>query len=282
MKGLLLTLLLLNLAYFGYTRLAGNAGEPAPATDSGAPVPRLALVGEAGPTPARCATVGPFATQLTAQRAATWLSAGHHGSRLHSADGPGPSSYWVAVTTKTLQDATKIGLRLRAAGVSDLVIMPPEVGATDAIVSLGIYSERDRAEHRVVDLRRYAVAPAIIEQPHTVTTWWLDVQTAAGEPPPDVNLLAKAGGEVGLLRMAQCPVAPAPAAASAPPTPTRGAAPAPATGAGPVAPPPLPAPSTPASVPAPAAAPGTSGSTAPATLPPPPSASLPKATAAKP
>ena len=259
MRALLLTLLFLNLAYFGYTRLAGEANEPAGATESGPPVPRLALVGEGAPAPARCSTVGPFTTQVGAQRAATWLTGAHLGTRLHAADAPGPASYWVAVTTKTLQDATKIGLRLRAAGVADLVIMPPEAGGTDAIVSLGIYSERERAEHRVTDLRRYAVLPAIIEQPHTVTTWWLDVQIAASEKSPDVNAIAQAAGEAGSLRMVSCPVTPAPAAATGAVSPT----------------------ATPTATPPATSAPDEGATNAPAAAAPQPPASAPKVPPAK-
>ena len=223
MRALLLTLLFINLAYFGYTRLGGDAGEAKEPADVGPPVPRLTLVGEGEQTPARCSTVGPFTTQAAAQRAAAWLLGSRYGSRLRSADAPGASSYWVAITTKTLQDATKIGLRLRAAGVTDLVIMPPEAGATDAIVSLGIYSERDHAEKRITDLRRYAVAPKVIEQPHTVTTWWLDVDIATGEAGPDVAGIAKSSGESGSLRTAACAAAAPTAAAPTTPTPTTAA-----------------------------------------------------------
>jgi hypothetical protein len=219
MRALLLVLLLANLTIFAYTRLNGDANAPVPGdADSTTPVPRLALVGEGAPSAARCATIGPFSTQAGAQRGAAWLLGAHHGSRLHSADAPGPSSYWVAIKTKTLQDATRIGLRLRAAGVTDLVITPPEAGGTEAIVSLGIFSDRDRADRRVLDLRRYAVTPVIIEQPHLVTTWWLDVQTASGESTPDVGALGKAAGEAGSLRAAACPAAatPAPTTTGAP------------------------------------------------------------------
>lgn len=216
MRALLLTLLFLNLAYFGYSRLGGDAGEAKEPADGGAPVPRLTLVGEGAPSAAHCSTVGPFTTQAVAQRAAAWLLSSRYSSRLRSADAPGPSSYWVAITTKTLQDATKIGLRLRAAGVTDLVIMPPESGATDAIVSLGIYSERDHAEKRIADLRRYAVTPKVIEQPHTITTWWLDVDIATGEASPEVAGIAKVAGESGSLHTSECAAAPA---APAPVTP---------------------------------------------------------------
>lgn len=221
MRALLLALLLLNLAYFGYTRLADTGADQAAAPEVSAPVPRLNLVGENVPLPPRCATIGPFSAQATAERAAAWLTAAHYGSHLRSADSPGAPSYWVTITTKTLQEATKIGLRLKAAGVTDVVTMPPEAGATDAAVSLGIYSERDRADKRLNDLRRYAVTPRIVEQPHSVTTWWLDVDVGTGAPLPDLPAVAKAGGDLNTLRLTDCAVAAAatatPAAAATPP-----------------------------------------------------------------
>lgn len=246
MRALLLALLFLNLAYLGYSRLGGEALDTKEPADAGAPVPRLTLVGEGAPSPPKCSTVGPFATQAGAQRAAAWLLGSHYGSRLRSADAPGPSSYWVAITTKTMQDATKVGLRLRAAGVTDLVIMPPESGATDAIVSLGIYSERDHAEKRIADLRRYAVTPKIVEQPHTVTTWWLDVESASGAASPETAGIAKAAGESGALHTSECAAAPVSVAPTAAPGATAAApatAPstAPPTAGAPAAKPPEPA-----------------------------------------
>jgi len=208
-----LILLALNLTVLAYTRLGSESGESAGGGDSGPPIPALKRAGEGKGGP-RCATLGPFLTQVGVQRAAAALVASHHGSRQHSAEAPGPSSYWVLISTKTLQDATKIGLRLRAAGVTDLVIMPPDVGATTAVVSLGIFSERDHAERRVQELKKYAVTPTITEQPHQVTTWWLDVDLAAGEATPDLALLAKTSGETGSIRAATCAAPPAPAAAT--------------------------------------------------------------------
>jgi hypothetical protein len=220
-----LVLLLLNLALLAYARLGGEASDAAGGADAGLPVAplRRAADGNAGP---RCATLGPFATQAGAQRGAAALLSGRHGSRLHAADAPGAPSYWVVIPTKTMQDATKIGMRLRAAGVSDLVIMPPETNGTDAVVSLGIYSERERADRRVQDLKRYAVTPSIVDQPHTVTTWWLDVELTAGESTPDISALARSSGESGSLRAAACaqPATPAPAAAAAPAPPAAPAA----------------------------------------------------------
>ena len=233
MRALFLVLLLLNLAYFAYTRLSGEGGEGSIPAEAAPPVPPLKRAGEGKGGP-RCATLGPFSSQASAQKAASAVPGAHRAPRLHSADAAGPSSFWVVIKTKTLQDATRIGMRLRAAGVTDLVIMPPEANGTEAVVSLGIFSERERADRRVEDLKRYAVVPAIVEQPHTVTTWWMDVDLGAGEATPDIALLAKASGETAPLRAAAC-AAPPPAAAPAPAAPRPAPATAPAATGAPAA-----------------------------------------------
>jgi hypothetical protein len=222
MRTLLLVLLFLNLVFFAYTRLVGEAGDAPAAADEGPAVPRLLLVGEGGRAQPRCDSVGPFTDQAAAERAAAWLLAGQHVSRLRSTEAPGPTNYWVAITTKTLQDAAKIALRLRAAGVTDVEIMPPETGATQGTVSLGIYSERARAQRRIEGLARFAVKPVIVEQPRTVTSWWLDLDRRPREAALDPGVVAKAAEEPGTLTVVACPVsAPAPGPASGP-TPEAG------------------------------------------------------------
>ena len=206
MRSWFLALLLANLVLFAYWRFTRDQDE-ANGADAGPPVARLLRVGEPGSAGPRCATIGPFGSQANAQRAAASLLATRHGSRQRSAEAPGPPSYWVMIQTKTLQDAAKIRLRLLAAGVTDVAVTPPESGATDAVVSLGVFSARDGAERRVADLRRYAVSPSIVEQPHTVTSWWLDVDFAASDPPPDVTALARLAGEPGALRATACAAA---------------------------------------------------------------------------
>jgi hypothetical protein len=236
-----LALLLANLVLFAYLRLAGDQDETG-GTNAQPPVARLLRAGEKASVGPRCATIGPFGSQAGAQRAAASLLTARHGSRQRLSAAPGPSSYWVMIGTKTLQDATKISLRLKAAGVTDLAVTPPDAGATDAVISLGLFSDRDHAQRRVEDLRKYAVSPAIVEQPHTVSAWWLDVDLAATDPTPDLTALARVAGEAGTLRASACA---APAAAA----PT-------ANGQAPPATSDAPAPNPPASVPAAAKLPG--------------------------
>ncbi len=237
MRRVLLLLALVNLAYFGYARFVAEPGAPPGAAETGAPVPRLALVSElktpAGPS---CLSIGPFAERAVAEQAGAWLRNGHHLSRERSAEADGPATYWVALTTKTLQQAARISMRLKAAGVSDIDVTPPASNQTDATVSLGLYSERERAEHRVSDLRRFGVDPAIVEQQHKVTQWWLDVTLRPGDPPLNAAALALAvTGAAGVTTL------PCQAQGQTPKeTPARTPAAAPAEAAPPASPAPAP------------------------------------------
>jgi len=218
-RTLFLVLLFVNLAFFAYVRFVGGAGEAPVAVDEGAPVARLALLGETRPAAPRCESLGPFAEQAAAERAAAWLLTGQHVSRLRSAEIPGPTDYWVAITTQTVREANAIARRLRAVGVTDLKIMPPEAGASETTVSLGIYSDRAHAQRRMTELGRYAVNSVIIEQPHAVASWWLDLDLRPGEPVPDPAAAAKAAGDLSGLAVVDCPAsgsAPSPAPGPAP------------------------------------------------------------------
>ena len=233
MRTLFLVLLFLNLVLFAYVHFVGRPGDSAGAVDEGAAVPRLALVGETHLAEPRCQSVGPFPDQAAAERAAAWLLTGQHVARQRTVEAPGPTDYWVAIAAQTMRAATNIAQRLRAAGVTDLKIMPPEPGATQATVSLGIYSDRTHAERRVTELGRYAVNPVIVEQPHAVAAWWLDLDLRPGEAAPDPAAVAKAAGDLSGLTVLACPAS-APAQGPVPgpaPEAGRGTGPAPVSNA---------------------------------------------------
>ena len=236
MKRVLLALLVLNVAFFGYARFAGELAPP-PGAEPPAPIPRLSLLSElkapAGPS---CLSVGSFAEHAIADQAATWLRNAHHLSRDRSAEVAGPATYWVMLTTTTLQQAARIAMRLKAASVSDVEVTPPGANQTDATVSFGIYSERERADRRVTELRRLAVSATVVEQQHRLTQWWLDIPQRAGEPPLDAAVLHKA--------------VPATAGAAVGPCPAPAAGPAPAPSGGPAAAPGSADPSSPGTAPA--------------------------------
>jgi len=242
-RRVLVALVAANLAFFAYARLGG---EPAPApgaAEPAAPIPRLSLLSElkapAGPS---CLSVGPFAEHALAEQAGAWLRNAHHVSRDRSVEVTGPATYWVMLATKTLQQAARISMRLKAAAVGDVEVTPPGANQTEATVSFGVYSDRERADRRVTELRRLAVAATVVEQQHRITQWWLDIPQRPGDPPLDVGALHKAVPAAATTAVA-CPAGPA----GAPPPET-------APGGGPPAAPPTPEPSSPG--PAPAKLPG--------------------------
>lgn len=214
MRRVLLTLLFLNIAFFGYARFAAEQAA-VPGGGEPSPIPRLALLSELkAPSGPACLSVGPFAEHAIAEQAGSWLRGAHHVSRERSVEVDGPATYWVALTTKTLQQAAQISMRLKAAGVADVEVTPPGTNQTQATVSLGVYSERERAERRVTELRALGVNAPIVEQRHKVTQWWLDVPQRAGDPPLDPGALHKA-----LPASAAAAIAPCPAPAGSPPAP---------------------------------------------------------------
>lgn len=227
MRYLMLALVFANLAFLAWTKLIGDpAREPLP-VDAGPAIPRLQLAAEAGPTAPvlRCASIGPFAVEAVAERAVLWLRGERREPRLRTTRRDVGTGYWVMADTPTLQQAARISLRLKAAGVADVEVLPPAAEATRAVVSLGTYSDRAAAEKRVADLRAYAVNPQVVEQPRAETLWWIDVDLGTGAPPIDVSALERAvEGAQGLVGET-CPAVSPPEGAAAPPALPNPAAP---------------------------------------------------------
>ena len=215
MRNLLVGLVLLNLVFFGYTRLI-DTPPVRPAVESGSAVPRLALANEIKrPTGGRCESVGPFSEQAGAHEAGQWVIETHHEARERSVEADGQPSYQVALTVSTLQTATRIATRLKTEGVGDVEIVPPGAGESRAALSLGTFADRPHAETRVAAMKRHGLAAVIVEQPHRVNQWWLDVRLSASDPPLDVAALKAAFRGVGaaILVLGPC-AAPSPTPAT--------------------------------------------------------------------
>jgi hypothetical protein len=209
-RRVLLALLFLNFVFFGYARFAAEQAPTSGTAEPAPPIARLELLSElTGPPGSGCVSIGPFAERAVADQSGGWLRGARRPSRERSAEVDGPATYWVALTTKTLQEATRVRMRLQAAGVSDVEITPPGANQTEATVSLGVYSERERAERRVSDLRALGVNAPITEQRRKVTQWWLDVPQRPGDPPLDPGALHKAVPASAGTAIAPCPAPPA-------------------------------------------------------------------------
>ena len=209
MRNWLLGFAFLNLAFFAWTRLVGEHGATPPgAQPPPTIVPRLHLVDEPRDRAGRrCTSVGRFAERPLAERALALIAAPTRVPRLRGIELSDTPRYSVSMTTQTLQSAIGIATRLFTAGARDVEVIRPGAGATQAVVSFGIYSDRDRATRRVAELRRLAVNATIVEQLRVRTEWWVDVERDPGDATIDAAAVGAALQASATLVAESCPEA---------------------------------------------------------------------------
>jgi len=237
-----LALLFVNLAYFAWARWVDTPSPPPPSEIS--KLPRLKLAEEVPPQqrtqpntsgkttlndPAGCLSIGPFADADNSARAAALLRDKGFDPKQRAEEGESAQGYWVYVGgLKSEGEADKALVTLEHIGIMDGVLMP-EIPDTGRRLSLGMYSERARAEKRAQTVREQTGLNAeVAERRLPGTSYWVDVSTAQGTASvPLQNLLAE--GVSARVAVQPCPAPPV----AAPPTgtatarpPSHGAAPA--------------------------------------------------------
>lgn len=236
MRPAFLALLCVNLVYFAWAHWI-DAPRPAPVNDAIAHLPRLKMADElpAAERPAPhanqktalggasvCLSVGPFGDLASSDRAAALLKARGFDPRQRPESGPLSASYWVYVAGLTTQaDADRALVTLERNGIKDALVMPDaEAGRR---LSLGLYSDRPRAERRAETVRQAGLKAEIAERKLAGTLYWLDVAPPAGmNTVPIQSLIAQ--GASSRIGVQPCP--PAAGAGLSPATGTATAGPA--------------------------------------------------------
>jgi SPOR domain len=220
-------LLFLNLAYFAWAHWI-DAPRAAPVNEAIARLPQLKLVDEVPPaerpqphtarktslsTSAACVSLGPFADASSSSQAAALLRSRGFEPQPR-AEQTAAESYWVYVVALSQAEADRALAALENDGIRDARVMP-DSGGTGRRLSLGLYSERPRAERRAEAVRQAGLKPEIAERKVPATLYFLDLTAPAGgvDAIPLQELTAR-----GISRVATqpCPAA-APAAAGAEP-----------------------------------------------------------------
>jgi len=200
-------LLFANIAWYGWTHWISAPDEPV-ATAAAAEGSKLKLAREAKPsTPSpraavrsanNCSSLDPFTDLTDAARASTLLRESKLQPRQRAADGIVWRGYWVTldgVPDRTA--ASGIIERLRRAGVADAYAMPGS--GRDVTISLGLFSERQRALRRLDDVKAIGLAPRIVDRERNGTVYWIDVDVV---PPAELPDAARLQGEMGrILRL---------------------------------------------------------------------------------
>ncbi|MBV9345925.1 MAG: SPOR domain-containing protein [Gammaproteobacteria bacterium] len=215
MRTVFLALVFANLLYFGWAHwIATPARLPA---DSLGRLPRLKLAEELPPearvphpTPtaqvaAECVSVGPFGDADNAGKASAVLKARGFEPR-QRAQATDTAAGWAVIASgfANQADSDKALVALEREGIRDALVMPATVEAGRRL-SLGLFSERSRAEKRAAAARRLGLRAEVSERRLPASVYWLDLAApSAGAVPlqelPAAGVSGKPGAE-------PCPVA---------------------------------------------------------------------------
>jgi SPOR domain len=221
-----------NIVYFTWAHWIDVP--PAAVNASSAKLPPLKLVDELPPAEREaakakkmalnagnaCLSVGPFADLDSSAHAAALLKAKGFDPRQRAEPGQMSEGYWVYIGgMKSEADTDRALAILERSGIKDALVMPetPDAGRR---LSLGLYSERPRAERRADAVRAAGLKAEVAERKLAGTIYWVDLV-----PPPGMNAVPLqdlfAQGVSTRIAVQPCPAAsPSPALPSPAPTGT--------------------------------------------------------------
>jgi len=185
-------LLLMNLAYFAWAHWI-DAPRPPPVNEAIAHLPQLKLAEETSPadqsqphgaqktslSATACLSVGPFGDAASGVQAAALLKTRGFEPLQRAEPGQPSASYWVYVAGLSQSDADAALVALERNGIADARVIP-ESGEAGRRLSLGIYSERVRAERRAEAVRQSGLKAEIAERKLSGTLYWVDLPAAPG------------------------------------------------------------------------------------------------------
>jgi hypothetical protein len=208
-------LVIANLAFLAWAEWI-DAPQPAPANEAYAKLPRLKLVNELPASDARPSSDGGTARK-----------------------GEISKGFWVYIGgLKSDSEVADVLRTLEQSHVEDAHLMSDAGDAHQ--VSVGLFSERERADRRAQSVEKLGLHPTVAERKLPATLFWMDVDLPPGAADPTAqDVVAQSAqatpvaGQSSRVQVAPCPASPALEAtpASAPAVPFRtkvaGATPAP-------------------------------------------------------
>lgn len=229
MRRLFFLLLFVNLAYFAWAALV-TPPPTVPPNEAFARLPPLKLVEELPPsqrpdpsaprrtadTQSACLSVGPFGDVDNSAKAAALLRAKGFDPRQRAEQGEMTQSWWVFIGgMKSDSDTDHTLVALERNGVKDALVMPASADAGRR-VSLGLFTEKARAERRAETVRAMGLKAEVAERKLANALYWVDLS-----PQPGMNTIPLqdlfAQGVSSKVTVQPCPPAAAQANNPSPP-----------------------------------------------------------------
>ena len=160
---------------------AGARSEPVAAMEpvaSAKAEPKVQQAAQAAPTvpeavaaPAEniCQTLGPFLKKHDVTAVFALLARNGYQVNVRDGDTRVPNGYWVYLPAMQASQARRIVADLDAHGMTDYFI------GKQNYISLGIFSDKDKAERRLQEVQRLGYAPKLDQRYRTRDVYWLDV-----------------------------------------------------------------------------------------------------------
>jgi cell division septation protein DedD len=228
-RTVVIALLFVNLVFMAWGHWIDVPPEPA-VNQADAHLPRLVLASEAQrePSPARApvaaatglqsepatvaetppqkryVSIGPFNELAQATHAATRLQERGFTPQQRSEAGDVRDGYWVYLGgLKIAADEARALKSLQDAGITDAHAVP---AADDGRrVSVGLFSERPRAERRARAVQHLGFSPDIVERRRSGTIYWIDLDLGTSDAAvPTEGLAAPDQGE-SRIQVRVCP-----------------------------------------------------------------------------
>ena len=151
-----------------------------------------------------CTSVGPFADLPQAAQAQSALRAAGYEPRQRVEEGELWVGYWVSVPDLPTRAAAETALRtLTDSDITDVYLMPE--AEPGHIVSLGVFSDYQRAQRRADQVRALGLEPRISDRRRAGSVYWLDVDLREPGEIIDASVFQTGEARIMRLEMRACP-----------------------------------------------------------------------------
>jgi len=151
-----------------------------------------------------CTSIGPFADLPQASQAQAALRAAGFEPRQRLEQGEIWAGYWVSVQDLRTREAAEVALKtLSANGIADVYVMPSSDPPN--VLSLGVFSDYQRAQRRVDEVRALGLAPRIDDRKRAGSAYWIDVDLQEPGQLIDSSIFHTDPGKITRLEMRACP-----------------------------------------------------------------------------